>query len=53
MGDNRIWVGFLSPGQIQDAMRRDDSPRAPLSARLMARLFASPSAVHSLCMRRG
>ena len=39
MSGNRISIGFLSTAQIQDAMRRDEAPRAPFGARLMARLL--------------
>src|ERR1700750_356122 len=35
-----ISLGFLSPAQIQDAMRRDEAARATLSARVTARLHA-------------
>lgn len=41
MTGNRISIGFLSPAQVQDALRRDASPRALLSARVTARLFAA------------
>ncbi len=40
MSGNRISLGFLSPAQIQDAIRRDEAPRAPFGTRLMARLLA-------------
>ena len=40
MSGIRISLGFLSPAQIQDAMRRDEAPRATLSARVTARLHA-------------
>jgi hypothetical protein len=40
MSENRISLGFLSTVHIQDANRRDDSPSAPLGARVMARLRA-------------
>ena len=40
MSENRISIGFLSAAQIQGAMRRDEAPRAPFSARVIARVFA-------------
>ena len=40
MSENRISLGFLSPAQIQDAIRRDDTPRASVGTRLVARLRA-------------
>ncbi len=40
MSGNRISVGFLSTAQIQDAIRRSETARATLGARLMARLHA-------------
>jgi hypothetical protein len=40
MSGIRISLGFLSPAQIQDAMRRDEAPRPTLGARLTARLHA-------------
>ena len=39
MSENRISIGFLA--SAQGAMRRDEMFRAPLSARLAARLFAA------------
>ena len=41
MSEHRISIGFLTAAQIQEAMRRDEVPCAPLSARLLARLFAA------------
>lgn len=40
MSGNRVSLGFLSTTQIQDAMRRDETPRASWAARMMARLRA-------------
>ena len=40
MSGNRISIGFLSSAQMQGATRRDEAPRAPFGARVMARLFA-------------
>jgi len=40
MSGIRISLGFLSPAQIQDAMRRDEAPRATLCARVTAWLHA-------------
>lgn len=40
MTGNRISLGFLSAAQIQDAIRRDEAPRAAFVARLKARLLA-------------
>ncbi|MGH3674540.1 MAG: hypothetical protein ACRDU5_02160 [Mycobacterium sp.] len=40
MSGNRISLGFLSTAQIQASVRRDDSPRAPIGARVLARLRA-------------
>ena len=40
MSENRISLGFLSSAQIQDAIRRDEAPRAPFGTRLAARLRA-------------
>ena len=40
MSENRISLGFLSSTQIQDAIRRDEAPRAPFGTRLAARLLA-------------
>ena len=40
MSENRISIGFLSAAQIQDAIRRDEAPRAPFGTRVMARLLA-------------
>ena len=40
MSENRISLGFLSSGQIQDAIRRDEASRAPFGTRLLARLLA-------------
>ena len=39
MSGNRISLGFLSTAQIQDAIRRDEAPRDPFGARLMAWLL--------------
>ncbi len=41
MSGNRILVGFFSAAQLQNAMRRDEAVGAPLTARLMARLWAA------------
>ena len=41
MSENRISIGFLSPAQIQGAVRRDESVRAPIASRVMARLLAA------------
>jgi hypothetical protein len=40
MSENRISSGFVSAVQTQDAIRRDDSPRLPIGARVMAWLWA-------------
>ncbi len=40
MSENRISLGFLLPAQIQDAIRRDETPRASVGTRLVARLRA-------------
>ncbi len=40
MSENRISISFLSSAQVQDALRRDATPRMPLRARVTARLFA-------------
>ena len=40
MSENRISLGFLSSAQIQDAIRRDEAPRATIGTRLAARLLA-------------
>jgi hypothetical protein len=41
MSESRIAMGFLTSAQIQDASRRNGGHRAPLRARLMAKLFAN------------
>jgi hypothetical protein len=41
MSGNRIPLGFLSPSQIQGAIRRDDVPRRAVVTRLTARLLAA------------
>ena len=40
MSGIRISIGFLSSAQVQDVLRRDETPRASLSARVTARMFA-------------
>lgn len=40
MSENRIPLGFLSAAQIQNALRPGEAPRAPYTARVMARVFA-------------
>jgi hypothetical protein len=40
MSENRISLGFLLPAQIQDAIRRDETTRASVGTRLVARLRA-------------
>lgn len=40
MSENRISISFLSSAQVQDALRRDETPRISLRARVTARLFA-------------
>jgi hypothetical protein len=41
MSGNRISLGFLSPAQIQNAIRRNEVSRIPFGARVMARLLAA------------
>jgi hypothetical protein len=41
MSENRIPLGFLSPGQIQDAIRGRGAARIPYGTRVMARLLAA------------
>jgi hypothetical protein len=41
MSGSRIAMGFLTSAHIQDASRQGDPSRAPLSARLLATLFAN------------
>lgn len=41
MSENRIPLGFLSPAQIQDAIRGDSAARIPYGTRVMARLLAA------------
>ena len=41
MSEHRIPLGFLSPAQIHDAVRRDETSRIPYGTRVMARLLAA------------
>jgi hypothetical protein len=41
MSESRLSMGFLTSAQFQDASRRNAMPRAPLSARVRAKLFAN------------
>ena len=41
MSGNRISIGFLSSAQIQGAMRREETPRAPFGKRVIAPVKAN------------
>ena len=41
MSEHRLSLGFLSPAQIHDAIRRDEPRRIPYGTRVMARLLAA------------